>query len=86
MSSTQIVTLRMPLELKKRLEQEARSQGVSINQLANYLLNVQVTQLEVLSALESRLKSRSIEDLKKRVRDIFDRIPSRDVPEWDKIE
>jgi len=64
MSSTQVVTLRMPIELKKRLEQEAKSQGVSINQLANYLLNVQVTQLEVLSTLEAKLKSRSIEELR----------------------
>jgi len=36
--STQVVTLRMPVELKSRLESEAHTQGVSMNSLANYML------------------------------------------------
>ena len=35
---TQVVTLRVPNELKSRLEQQAKFQGVSLNNLANYLL------------------------------------------------
>jgi predicted HicB family RNase H-like nuclease len=51
MNNTQVVTLRMPTELKKRLEREASHQGVSLNQMANYLLNLQITQLERLLSL-----------------------------------
>ena len=56
MNKTKVVTLRMPVDLKKKLELEAKHQGVSINQLSNYLLTVQLTQLETLYALESRLE------------------------------
>ena len=86
MDNTQIVTLRMPVELKKRLEKEAGSQGVSLNQMANYLLNTQLTQLEMVSSLAARLKRKSVARLKKRVWSILDAIPSREVPEWDRFD
>jgi len=56
MKNTQIVTLRMPAELKARLGRPAKDQGVSVNQLANYMINTQVTQLEMLSVLEGRTR------------------------------
>lgn len=86
MNNTQVVTLRMPIELKTRLEREAKYQGVSINQLATYLLNVQVTQLEMISTLESRLQQRSVSGLKRKVRNILKRVPSREVQAWDVVE
>ena len=85
MSKTQVVTLRIPVDLKKRLEIEAKYQGVSMNQLANYLLNTTLTQLENLSALESRLSQKSIAQLKKRVRTILDKVSSREVSDWDLV-
>ena len=33
MNRTQVVTLRLPVELKRRLEREAKYQGVSLNQI-----------------------------------------------------
>ena len=86
MNNTRVVTLRMPIELKTRLEREAKYQGVSINQLATYLLNVQVTQLEMISILETRLRQKSISGLKRRVRNILKKVPSREVQEWDLVE
>ncbi len=85
MSKTQVVTLRMPVDLKKRLETEATQQGVSVNQLANYLLNTTLTKLETLSALESRLSRKSIPELRKKVRRILDKTPGRKLPDWDVI-
>lgn len=85
MRKTQVVTLRMPVDLKNRLETVAKYQGVSINQLANYLLNSTLTQLETLSSLETRLSQKSIPKLKKRVRNILDKVPSREVPDWDLV-
>lgn len=85
MSNTQVVTLRMPIELKKRLEREAKYQGTSINQFTNYLLNIQLTQIETFSELELKLSKKSIPELKERVKNILTRIPDRPVPEWDKL-
>ena len=85
MSNTQVVTLRMPKELKRRLEREAKYQGVSINQLANYLMTIQLTHLESVSILESRLAKKSIPSLKLKVKEILDKVPEREVSVWDRI-
>jgi hypothetical protein len=86
MSDTQVVTLRMPKELKRRLEREAKYQGVSINQLANYLMTTQLTHLESVSILEQRLEKKSKALLKQRVREILVNVPEREVPDWDRID
>ena len=86
MSNTQVVTLRMPKELKRRLDREAKYQGVSLNQLTNYLMNIQLTHLESVSLLEFRLNKKSIPSLKRKVRKILDEVPDRSVPTWDMIK
>ncbi|MCB9088470.1 MAG: toxin-antitoxin system HicB family antitoxin [Calditrichae bacterium] len=86
MSKSQVVTLRMPAELKRRLEREARYQGVSLNQLTNYLLTIQLTQLEMISDLENRLAQKSLADLKGKVRAMLAKVPSREVADWDVLE
>ena len=85
MSNTQVVTLRMPKELKRRLDREAKYQGVSLNQLANYLVNIQLTHLESVSILESRLEKKSIRSLKGKVKRTMDNIPKRNVSSWDSV-
>ncbi|MCK4764710.1 MAG: hypothetical protein KAW12_21105 [Candidatus Aminicenantes bacterium] len=80
MSNTNVLTLKIPMELKRRLERQAKYQGTSINQLTYYLLT---TQLETLAALDSKLSKKSIPDLKAKVKTILDRIPDRTVPAWD---
>lgn len=86
MSETNVITLRVPWELKKRLEKHAKFQGVSLNQLSNYLLNEQLTRLELISSLESRLAGKSIDDLKIKVSDILKRVPRKKTPSWDRIQ
>ncbi len=71
MSNTQVVTLRLPKDLKRRLEREAKYQGVSINQLTSYLLNSQLTQLESISILESRISKKSVKSLKDKQKKFF---------------
>lgn len=85
MGNTQVLTLRIPMELKRRLERQAKYQGTSINQLTNYLLTTQLTQLETLASLESKLSKKSIPDLKKKVKNILEKVPDRPVPEWDSV-
>ncbi|CAN2042146.1 Toxin-antitoxin system, antitoxin component, HicB-like [Candidatus Magnetomoraceae bacterium gMMP-15] len=86
MNKSLTLTLRMPVALKRRLEREAKYQGVSLNQLTNYMITVQLTQLETISSLEKKLSGKSISHLKKKVGAILDKIPERKVPEWDSLE
>ena len=84
--STQVVTLRIPIELKSRLENEAHIQGVSMNNLANYMLTTQISQIEVLSALEARISRKDIPSLKIKVAKVLEAVQvNTDVPEWDKV-
>lgn len=86
MSKTQVVTLRVPLDLKKRLEAEAQLQGVSMNNLANYLLTTQISQLESLSAIEARMANKSYASLKSRVNNILDSVQENEnTPSWDSL-
>jgi antitoxin component of RelBE/YafQ-DinJ toxin-antitoxin module len=86
MIKTQIVTLRVPGELKSRLEQQAKLQGVSLNNLANYLLTTQLSQLETLSSIEERLRGKSLDFMKQKVAALLDKVPhNSDLPEWDRL-
>ena len=84
MNDSQVVTtITMPVELQQRLEQQAKHQGISINQLVNYLLTVQLTQLEMVNSLEFKLSQESLPELKNKVSTILESIPSRKAPDWD---
>ncbi|MEA1933613.1 MAG: toxin-antitoxin system HicB family antitoxin [Thermodesulfobacteriota bacterium] len=87
MNKTQVVTLRVPAELKIRLAHEAKAQGVSLNNLANYFLTTQLSQLEALSVVESRISKKNISTLKSKVTQILNAVPKKQtVPEWDTVK
>jgi hypothetical protein len=41
--------------------------------------------LETLAALETQVSQKTIPDLKAKVSAILDRVPDREVPEWDEL-
>lgn len=87
MSNTQIVTLRVPVELKARLEHEAEHQGVSLNNLANYFLTTQLSQVEAISMIDERISKKNISKLKSKVRNMLDTVPNnKEVPNWDAVK
>ncbi|MCI5125828.1 MAG: toxin-antitoxin system HicB family antitoxin [Candidatus Electrothrix sp. AR5] len=87
MHNTQVITLRVPAELKNRLAHEAKSQGVSLNNLASYFLTTQLSQMEALSVVESRIAKKDISALKSKVTEILDAVPkNKKVPEWDAVQ
>jgi len=87
MNKTQIVTLRVPAELKIRLAHEAKTQGVSLNNLANYFLTTQLSQLEALSVVEARISKKNISTLRTKVSQILDAVPKKQkVPNWDRVK
>ena len=56
MNRAQVLSLRMPMDLKKRLENQAKVQGVSLNQMATYLISNELTQLETIKKIEHKIK------------------------------
>ena len=85
MSNTNAVLVRMPADLKRRLQAQARQQGVSLNQLITYSLTREISALEAMAYLEQRLEGKSA----RKVRTAFDRVlrkvKDREVPAWDRI-
>lgn len=86
MKGTNTVTLRLPGEMKERLERLADQQGVSTNQLASYLLNRDLTQLEMALTLERRATPTSADSLSKRAVAVLDKVPAGEVPDWDRLD
>ena len=85
MNRGQVLSLRMPVDLKKRLEHQAKVQGISLNQMATYLISTELSQLETIEKIDYKIKSNKLSDLKKRVKKILNKVPSRAVPVWDQI-
>ncbi len=86
MNKTQVVTLRVPVELKIRLEYEAKQQGVSLNNLANYFLTTQLSQIEAISTIEARISKKNISNLKSKVKKILASVPKKSsLPAWDVV-
>jgi len=86
-SKAHTILLRVPIELKARLEEEAEHQGISVDPLATYFLTTQLTQLEALAAIESRISRENISKFKPRVKKILGAVPkTANVPDWDAIK
>lgn len=84
MSKTNVMTIRVPEELKERIENTANLQGVSINQFALYAFTKELSELENSRYFKNRLKGKKREDIIKRFDAVMAKVPAREVPEWDK--
>jgi len=80
-----VLTIRVPSELKHKIERVADEQGVSINQLALYAFTKEIQEIET-SEYFSQYRGATP---KNKVFDDFDsvmnKIKSNEVPEWDKM-
>lgn len=87
-----VVTLRIPKDLKSRLEQAADQQGVSLNQFALYILAGELARFEAAEeqawqALDHRYPAtRPGADVVAEARKLLQRTPAKDVPDWDRID
>ena len=58
MSKTNIITVRIPEDLKKRIEKISKEQGISMNQFAMYALTKEAGELEANDWLKEYLKGK----------------------------
>jgi predicted DNA-binding protein len=84
-SNKHTLTLRVPDELKQRLERLSAQQGVSINQLAVYALTKEIGELETSEYLRRFVGEVDKKQLFAEVDRILSRVPDRRVPEWDEL-
>lgn len=80
------LTIRVPEDLKQRLEKVATLQGVSVNQFALYAFTKEIADLEASSYFQTVLKGVDKKFMIKEMDRILASVPERTVPEWDRVE
>lgn len=75
----------LPEQLLFRLEQEAKRQNLSLNQLAVSLLSRQVTQMESIEFFDKRLAGKTEEQMLNSSDEVLKKIKARSVPSWDEL-
>ena len=85
MGSKSTLTIRVPEELKDRIETLAAQQGVSINQFALYAFAREIGELETGSAFRKIVRGINKKEMFARINEILSRGPDREVPDWDRL-
>jgi len=83
MAKSNVMTIRVPEELKERIESTAILQGVSINQFALYAFTKELAELENSSFFRHYLKDRKKSEILRDFDTVMGKVQSRDVEEWD---
>ena len=85
-TNASIMTLRIPKELKHKIEKAAVKQGVSINQLALYFFSKEIAEMDVNDTFSKFWKGRSREQIFADFDEIMASVPKkRTLPEWDRV-
>ncbi len=86
MSKTNILTIRVPSDLKHRIAQVAEEQGVSINQLAMYMFTKEIGNIETGQYFSSFWKGYSKKEILSSFDDVMSKVKRKQIPAWDKLE
>ena len=83
MKGKSTLTIRVPEELKSRIELLAAQQGISINQFALYVFSKEIGELENAQAFREMTRGTNKKELFSRIERILSAVPDREVPDWD---
>jgi hypothetical protein len=81
-----VLTLRIPMELKHKIEKMADKQGLSINQLALYAFTKEVKEMETFDYLSKYWKNKNRKEIFKDFDNVFAKVKDGSVPAWDKFK
>jgi hypothetical protein len=84
-SKASVLTLRLPFELKHKIERIADEQGISINQLALYAFTKEVSELETSDYFLRYWKNHKKEDILKNFDKVMKKVKKSKIPRWDKL-
>ncbi len=87
MTKKNVLTIRVPEELKNRIEKTASLQGVSINQFALYAFSKGISEIETSKFFQNRIGNKSKKSIEKNFLKVWDKasVNPNKIPEWDKI-
>ena len=85
MPKTNIMTIRVPEELKERIESTAIMQGVSINQFALYAFTKELSELENSRYFKKYLREKGRSEIINGFDEVMSKVQDHAVEEWDKI-
>jgi uncharacterized protein (DUF1778 family) len=80
------ITVRVPADLKRRIENYSAMQGVSINQFALYALTKEIGELEANRYFSTLLREKNKREILAAFDQVMSQVPDREVPEWDKLK
>lgn len=84
--SKSTLTIRVPEELKDRIETLAAQQGVSINQFAMYAFTKEIGELETGQLFRNLRRGIDKKTMFSRLDAILNTVSDRDVPDWDRAD
>ena len=84
-AKSSVLTIRVPKELKHKIERIADEQGVSINQLALYAFTKEIKEMESSSYFHNRLKLKNKKEILDDYDQVIKKIGSSKLPDWDKV-
>ena len=79
------LTIRVPRDLKDRIEKYSAMQGVSINQFALYVFTKELGEMETNRYLSARVKEKNKQVILAGFDAVMEKVPNRDVPDWDEM-
>jgi len=86
MSKKNVLTIRIPEDLKDRLERTASAQGVSLNQFALYAFTRGLNDVETAQFFKKRIAGKTNESLEKNFDKVIKKVKTRKtLPDWDKL-
>lgn len=86
MAKANVLTLRIPAELKQRIALVAEEQGISINQLAMYIFTKEIGNLEAGHHIAKYWQGYTKDEIMRGFDEVMAKVKSRDVPVWDKLD
>lgn len=79
-----VLTIRVPEDLKVRIEKYSAMQGVSINQFALYAFTKELGELETNRYFSRILRARNKQEILVGFDAVMEKVSKRQVPDWDK--
>lgn len=82
-----VLTIRVPKDLKDRIEKMAHQQGVSMNQFAIYAFTREISELESATFFQSQYESRKPKEIMDDFDVVMAEVPTRKKqPSWDQLD
>ena len=82
-----VLTIRVPKDLKDRIEKMAHHQGVSMNQFAIYAFTREISELESAAFFQSQYEGKKPKDIMAAFDAVMDKVPNRKSrPAWDQMD